>query len=103
MQLLQMKEEVDFHMELERQDNEEKFLEHSSVGWDILFVADCSLDKVLLLLLPEMEACHMEHMIVQDTLDGLCFDTVDRLLHQKEVIEHAEVNLATSDHIDLLQ
>ena len=90
-------------MDPERQENKANFVEHLGIVLDILVVADCSLNKVLLLLLPEMEASHMEHMAERDSVVGLCSDTVDRLQHQKELIGHSAVNPATVDHIDLLQ
>ena len=97
-----MEEVVDFHMDLELLETKASFVKHLGTALDILVVADCSLDKVLLLLLPEMEASHMEHMAERDSVVGLCSDTVDRLQHQKELIGHTAVNPATVDHIDLL-
>ena len=100
MQLHQMEEGADYHMDLERQEDRVNSVGHLGMALDILVVAGCSLDKVLHLLLPEGEAYHKERLVVQDRVVDLRWEEVDKVLHQEERMEHKAMNQV--GHIELL-
>ena len=100
MQLHQMEEGADCHMDLERLEDRANSVGHLGMALDILVVADCSLDKVLHLLHLEVEAYHKERLVVQDRVVDLRWEEVDKALHQEERMEHKAMNQA--GYIELL-